>query len=190
MDEPVLEGITLQQLKTSFEVTVEDAKKFKLGKKDPISIFIQTIVKLKTDINVKFDYKENGKVPIGKISPYAFFLIASLAIFMKNFDEDRKNDHLTKHVYNVLARKSNELYFEKMFDDAFVSKEQGDQIIDALSVKFYQTVLLACVEYFALNEQALVMEPTKDGYRFRYRPLNIMEKTQLQQGKLPINAAY
>ena len=187
--EPVMEGITLQKLKTSFEITVEDAKKFKLEKKDPISIFIQSIVKLKTDVNVKFGYKEDGKTPIGKISPYAFFLIAALAIFMKRFDEDRQNDGLTKHVHNMLARKADELYYVGL-TDSFVSKEQGDQLIDALSVKFYQTVLLGCVEYFAINEQMLVMEPTKDGYRFRYRPVNIMERNQMQQGKLPINAKY
>ena len=156
--EPVMEGVTLQKLKTSFEVTVEDAKKFKLEEKDPISIFIQSIVKLKTDVNVKFGYKEDGKIPIGKISPYAFFLIASLAIFMKRFDEDRQNDGLTKHVHNMLAQKADELYYDKLVDGVFpVSKEQGDQLIDALSVKFYQTVLLGCVEYFAINEQMLVM---------------------------------
>ena len=108
---------------------------------------------------------------------------------MKQFDEDRKNDGLTKHVHNMLARKADELYYVGL-TDSFVSKEQGDQLIDALSVKFYQTVLLGCVEYFAINEQMLVMEPTKDGYRFRYRPLNIMERNQMQQGKLPINSAY
>ncbi len=191
-----LANFKVTTLKNFYEIRLKDVMKLKLEKGDPISIFIQSIIKMKTEVNYDFEEKrckkagiefDPKKVKLGKIQPSAFLFILAIKEFARRFSEGRSQD-LYKYIETKLLERKDELFYFKLN----VLVEENDyqkinDILDALCVKFYQTMIYAMHEFFNLNKQVLIIEPIKDGYRFEFRAANLLELQNIQNGKMNVN---
>lgn len=176
-----------------FIAKFEDVRNYKINEDDDlINIFIQSAVKLKTEVNLNYVKKAcaaegieftNDMVKIGKYNLHAFVLTVSLKLFIKWYKE--KYDNLIMDFVQAnLLKKKDELFFDSFsvdFDNNDHAK--AESIIDALCVKFYQEIILILQNYFLSNRQVLeigVSEDTKS-YTFKFRNMNIMEVDQLNK---------
>ena len=179
--------------------TVKDVSEFKFDKTDLICLFIQTIINLKTEANYIHEIKrcenlgiefDKTKVHVGKIEPHAFMLIVCLKLFKDWYTKTYDNE-LAKFVDSYLTKKRNELFFGE-FNVQLESRDiyEINQIIDALTVKFYQEVIYAITTFFATQQKIIIIKPNgaMDGYLFKFRYMNILEKDKFKKGKLPVNA--
>lgn len=179
--------------------TIKDVSEFKFDKEDLICLFIQSIINLKTEANylheqarcknldIEFD---KTKVAIGKVEPHAFMLMICLKLF-KDWYTKTYDDQLTKFVEAYLTKKHDELFFSD-FNVQLESRDiyEINQILDALTVKFYQEVIYAITTFFATKQKIIIIRPNgkMDGYLFKFRYMNILEKDKFKNGKLPVNA--
>ena len=179
--------------------TIKDVSEFKFDKEDLICLFIQSIINLKTEANyihekarcenlgIEFD---KTKVHVGKIEPHAFMLIVCLKLF-KNWYTKTYDDQLAKFIDAYLTKKRNELFFGE-FNVQLESQDiyEINQIIDALTVKFYQEVIYAVTTFFATQQKIIIIKANDEmnGYLFKFRYMNILEKDKFKKGKLPVNA--
>lgn len=192
-----VENFKVTALKNFYEITLNDVLQMKMEKDDPVSIFIQSIIKMKTDVNYHFEEKrckeegiefDSKNVKIGRFQPSAFLMIGAIKIFAQRFSEGRSND-LYKYIEAKLLKNKDDLFYFKLN----VLVEENDikkinDILDALCVKFYQTMIFAAHEFFNVNKQILIISPIEKGYRFEFRPMNIIELENLQKGKMTINS--
>lgn len=198
----------LQDLNSNFEIVsdnfihninLEKIKSFKLESDDLISVFIQTIVKLKTDINYNYVKKaceaeniefEKDMVKIGKYEIHAYTYTVALTQFIR-FYREKYNSKIKDFVDANLLRKKDELFFfdfkVELGKNDFKSAEG---IIDALCVKFYQELTLILNNFFSLEHKVLIITPVpeKNIYRFEVRNMTIEEIDLVRQGKSIINA--
>ena len=184
----------------SVTITLKEVQQnFKYDKKNTICLFIMQVIGLKTDINAKeLEFKckvegtqyRNADVKPGTFEPHAYMMIASIKLFIdwytKNYDS-----LVATHIEKRLWEKRDDLFFSGIK----VTPEGGDfsklrEIIDSLCVKFYQELLLALTEAFALKHQAIIVsaDVKENGYTFSFRNYNIMELDMLKKmGQLPVN---
>ena len=87
-----------------------------------------------------------------------------------------------------IADEFNDFLFEKTSKISLNDVKKINDILDALCVKFYQTMIFAAHEFFNVNKQILIISPIEKGYRFEFRPMNIIELENLQKGKMTINS--
>ena len=182
-----------------YEVTLQDVTKTDLHEEDMISTFMKIIIKIKTDINIaraKISCKETkekfdkSKVAIGKYQIHAAVLTSALKLFIKWYDE-KCQEGTFAFIDRELLKKKDELYFLN-FSVNFSSLEECDkaeQIIDALCVKFYQTVIYLLNIHFSSNSKVFIIQAseTKNAYKFTFRKMNLMELNDVRNGKIPIN---
>ena len=106
-----------------------------------------------------------------------------------NLFSSRRNE-LAKFVDSYLTKKRSELFFGE-FNVQLESHDiyEINQIIDALTVKFYQEVIYAITTFFATQQKIIIIKPNgaMDGYLFKFRYMNILEKDKFKNGKLPVN---
>ena len=179
--------------------TVKDVSEFKFDKDDLICLFIQSIINLKTEANyihakqqldpdTEIDVKKIH-VPVGKIEPHAFMLIVCLKLF-KDWYTDTYDNGLAQFVDAKLTEKHDELFFNE-FNVQLEAQDivSINQILDALTVKFYQEVIYEMTTYFATLKKVLIIKASeaKNGYTFKFRYMNIIEKDNLTKGKMPVN---
>lgn len=176
-----------------FIAKFEDVRNYKINEDDDlINIFIQSAVKLKTEVNLNYVKKAcaaegieftNDMVKIGKYNLHAFVLTVSLKLFIKWYKE--KYDNLIMDFVQAnLLKKKDELFFDSFsvdFDNNDHAK--AESIIDALCVKFYQEIILILQNYFLANHQVLEIGVSEDkkSYTFKFRNMNIMEVDQLNK---------
>lgn len=169
------------------KVTLEDIKKVKMEKEEPIVLFLHSNLKLKQDIlNLKKDKDKNEKPTI---EPHALALILSIKYFIDYYDEHWETEvveikKLKNFINQNLTLLKDELFF-KGFSVELTEKDipTANQIIDALSVKFYQTILYIMTNYFNDKEQVIAVTPNEkdNSYTFTYRNMNIIELAKLKK---------
>lgn len=186
-----------------FLVTPEDIMKYTFPKEndDLFKLFINSIVKLKTDINaryVKVDRELNNvpfnikDVPLGKMEPHAFGMIVALKLFINWYAETFTNSNIKGFIDASLYIKKDDLFFTSFGDRLNNAKtaeefDKFNNITDALCVKFYQTVMYYLHAHFNSDEKVLIVKATDKGYLFRFRGMSIAEMGEYKQGKLLIN---
>ena len=192
--------IKILPVDNSITITLDMVKKnFVYDKKNTICLFLMNAIGIKTDINAD-EYKakceaegikyRNKDVTPGALEPHAFMMIASIKLFIdwytKNYDS-----LIATHIEKRLWEKRDDLFFSGFK----VKAEAGDYpklrtVIDSLCVRFYQELLLAMTEAFALKHQAIIVnaDVKNNGYKFTFRHYNIMELDTLKtMGELPVN---
>lgn len=201
LDEAIIQNPDLKlvsdQIKFSFGLN--EMKEFKLNQDDLVTIFIKSIMKLKTDLNYKYVKKaceaenikfEDNMVKPGKYEGHAFFYTAALLSFINYYT---KNNDKSIQIFvdaNLLKHKD-ELFFNEFKVDVDTQEfNQAEAILDALCVKFYQVLTLILDQYFSINHKVMVItpEPENNKYVFTVRNMNIMEIDNVRNGKATINA--
>ncbi len=180
-------------------ITAYDVREnYKFNKEDPVCLFIQSIINMKTEVNyhreearckelgIEFD---KNQVKPGMVEPHAFVMIASLDMFIDWYSKNYTNG-LESHVLKRIFEKRDELFFTGL-NDTLETKDSYEviQILDALCVRFYQEIIYAINEYFAADHKiiSITADTEKNGYRFKFRNMNIMELDTIKHGKMPIN---
>lgn len=172
---------------------------FKFDRNSTICLFIMQAINLKTDINIseeRFKCKAEGtefdvkNIKQGTIEPHAFMMIASIKLFI-DWYTSHYDDTIATHVEKRLYEKRDDLFFSGIKVDTegqdFVKLRE---IIDALCVRFYQELILAITEGFAMKHQAfkVTADMERNGYNFAFRNYNIIELDMIKKmGQLPIN---
>ena len=182
------------------DIKVSDIReKFTFDKDSIICLFMNSAINLKTEINAieeQFKCKVNGtefnpsNIKYGILEPHAFVMMASCKMFIDWYTENY-DDTVYKHVEQYIFERRSELFFSGLK----VETEGQDyvklrQIIDALCARFYQEIIMALTQGFAIKHQAFIMKANEaqDGYTFKFRNYNLMELDQFrQQGLIPIN---
>lgn len=185
------------QIKFSFGLN--EMKEFKLDQDDLVTIFIKSIMKLKTDLNYKYVKKackaenikfEDNMVKPGKYERHAFFYTASLLGFI-NFYAKNNDKNIQTFIEANLLKDKDELFFNDFKVDVDNQEfSQAESILDALCVKFYQKLTLILNQYFSINHKVMIItpEPKNNSYKFTIRNMNIMEIDMVRNGKAIINA--
>lgn len=182
-----------------YEVTLQDVTKADLHDNDMISTFMKIIIKIKTDINIaraKISCKEanekfdKSKVEIGKYQIHAAVLTSALKLFIKWYDETCQEGTLA-FIDRELLKRKDELYFLNFAVDfsSLNDCDKAEEIIDALCVKFYQTVIYLLNLHFGSNSKVFIIQASeaKNAYKFSFRKMNLMELNDMRNGKVPIN---
>lgn len=184
--------------KDSIKVNFQDIKKFKPKDDDLISIFIKTIIKLKTDINYKYVKKaceaENLKFDMSMVKPgkyevHAYTYTVALAIFINRYASSFNNELVNFVNANLLKKKDELFFFDFKVDLEKDDFKKAEGIIDALSVKFYQELTLILYNFFTLAHKVLIIDADEKNvaYIFKFRNMNIMEIDEARSGKSIIN---
>lgn len=198
-----VQKVEINQLPSDGEIviTMEELYKHLYFKdKSMFSLFVRSLVNLKTEVNrivEKERCEREGKtfraknVPIGQLNPQAFVLIGALKLFTERFTDTYKVDMWT-YVNDRLLSKKDELVFTGLnvtFDSSDPDQvTQVNQILDALSVKFYEEAILAITYFFAnVCNKAYVVNTDPGAYHFKFRDFNIMEREQVLKGNIPLN---
>ena len=201
LDEAIIQNPDLKlvsdQIKFSFGLN--EMKEFKLDQDDLVTIFIKSIMKLKTDLNYKYVKKacevenikfEDNMVKTGKYEGHAFFYTAALLSFIKYYTKNNDKGIQIFVDANLLKHKD-ELFFNEFKVDVDTQEfNQAEAILDALCVKFYQVLTLILDQYFSINHKVMVItpEPENNKYFFSVRNMNIVEIDNVRNGKATINA--
>lgn len=173
--------------------------KFTFDKDSIICLFLNSVIDLKTEVNAaeeKFKCKVEGtefkpsNVKQGIVEPHALVMMASCKMFIdwytKNYD-----DSIYNHVEKYIFERRSELFFSGLKVDTEGQDYANLRvIIDALCVRFYQEVIMALTQAFAIKHQAFIMKANEaqNGYTFKFRNYNLMELNQLKEhGLIPIN---
>lgn len=198
-----VQKVEINQLPSNGEIviTLEELYKHLYFKdKSMFSLFVRSLVNLKTEVNrivEKERCEREGKtfraknVPIGQLNPQAFVLIGALKLFTERFT-DTYNVDMWTYVNDRLLSKKDELVFTGLnvtFDSSDPDQvTQVNQILDALSVKFYEEAILAITYFFAnVCNKAYVVNTDPSSYHFKFRDFNIMEREQVLKGNIPLN---
>lgn len=196
-----MDDIKIMAEQNTYDSGTEDIRKFVDQKENPLWMFVQTVNMLHDQVRkeeLKFA-AETKHVPVKEveslikhkyIEPHVFVMLGSINNFIEWYTKEYDTS-LANYISKYLGKKSQDLYFSGikvgMYGQDF---EKVHMIIDALSAKFYQEVLLAITECFALKHKAFraTINDSKTGYVFSFRNYNLLELDELRKfNRIPIN---
>ena len=176
-DNMIEDEIKIVPTNNEIEVGIEEIKQVKPDKDSPILMFIQSCVRLKRMVN---------KSHKTELEPHLAMILYSIKYFIDYYDveleiEEEHNHKLKNFLRVAILSHQDEFFFTDFKND--INPEEGNQIIDALGVKFYQTVLYYINYWFNAQKKMFTMEANvkKNTYVFKYRMMNVMELSSLHK---------
>ena len=166
-------------------------------KSSMITLFVRSAINLKTEINRTIEKQRcialgdifyAKSVPVGKLDHRQFALMGALKMYLDKMS-DIFGTEMSDYVNDYLAKNKDGLIFTglNVKFDTTAEADHLNRIIDTLCVKFYDHVIYAITIFLSIKGRAFIMTLDKDGYVFKFRPFNIMERSAVAQGKIPFN---
>ena len=179
----------LVPMQNQFEVNLKDILEDKVSKENPIDIFLMLLIKLKTE--VKTAAGDNKEMKAAKVNRATWALITALKIFITRYCYSIEESDLYKYICNELQDRYTELYFSdfKVKAETVEEYRQLNIMVDALGVKYYQTLILLISQFFASKKEVFLIDADEKNnrYIFKYRAMTFEEVENKKHGLLNVN---